>query len=255
MTQFEYPPSAGQYAGSGFGGAKTLWVARPGYDGRILIRGAQLDGPNEMRFSLGGGGLLPELAFAKGQTNAWSSGGEGWRQFPSATRLRAGGCYVFQIDTENMTSRVYFRAVSVPGFPTARPVRNCSSAEASELVRRFVDAFNAGRTAQLDRLIATGPAFKWYSVSGPGARLGQKALTRSTLVAYLRNRHALGERLRLTRLSRGASGNGYFHFSFQLRRVLPQTTPRLNQGKGAAVCTAASGAQLAVWSVGGPPSG
>jgi len=254
--EFEYPPSPSSvFAGSGWGGQKTLWIVRPGYDGRILIRGAQLDGPNEVRFALADARLLPELAFSAGQTNAWSAGAERWRQFPTYTRVRSAGCYVFQIDTETFSSRVYFRAARVPGFPAVKLAPSCDQGDVGQLVRRFIGAFNGGRAAELDRLFAAHGAFKWYSAPGPGARLNEKAFTRSTLIPYLKERYALGERLRLVRLRRNGFSNGYFHFSFQLRRAIPEVGARLHHGKGAAVCTATAGTQIAVWSIGSPISG
>ncbi len=246
---FEYPPS-GQYAGSDWGGTKTLWVARPGYDGRILIRGRRLDRPGEARFSLGNTRVLPELAFAAGQTNASSPGASDWRQFPSATRLREGGCYGFQIDGEDFTRVVVFRAIRVASGTTAYARRGCVPEEVRQLVRTFLGSFNAGRGPQLDRLFATEPAFQWYSAPAPDRRLGKAAYDRATLTDYLTARQRLGERLHLVGLRMNGNANEYFHFSFQLRRTVRAGTMTV-PGKGAAVCTG-SGAQLAVWSLGGP---
>jgi hypothetical protein len=113
-VSFEYPPPPGsQFAGSGWGGQKILWVARPTYRGPILIRGRQLDGPNEVRFDLGGGPPLLELAFRAGVSKATSRGAEGWRQFPSHTRLRAAGCYGYQVDGTTFSRVIVFRAVPI----------------------------------------------------------------------------------------------------------------------------------------------
>ena len=108
---FAYPPPPGsQFAGSGWGGQKVLWVGRRTYRGPILIRGRQLDGSNEVRFDLGGGAPLPELAFRAGESRGTSRGAAGWREFPSHTRLRAPGCYGYQIDGTSFSRVVVFRA-------------------------------------------------------------------------------------------------------------------------------------------------
>jgi len=36
--------------------------------------------------------------------------GHAWRQFPSYTRVRARGCYAYQIDGTNFSTVVVFRA-------------------------------------------------------------------------------------------------------------------------------------------------
>ncbi len=43
------PPDSGFY-GSAWFGNKVLWIVDPIYRGAVLIRGRQLDGPNELRF-------------------------------------------------------------------------------------------------------------------------------------------------------------------------------------------------------------
>jgi hypothetical protein len=109
VLAFEYPPPKnGLFAGSEWGGQKVLWVSNPGYDGPILIRGHQLDGANPVRFGQGGPTLLNELAFRRGEADNWTGG---WRNFPSYTRLRAGGCYAYQVDGAGFSDIVVFRAV------------------------------------------------------------------------------------------------------------------------------------------------
>jgi hypothetical protein len=109
VLAFEYPPpKKGLFAGSERGGQKVLWVSNPGYDGPILIRGHQLDGANPVRFGQGGPTLLNELAFRRGEADNWTGG---WRNFPSYTRLRAGGCYAYQVDGAGFSDIVVFRAV------------------------------------------------------------------------------------------------------------------------------------------------
>lgn len=107
----------GEYArGSGFrgthwGGNKVLWVSEPDYLGPALIRGRQLDGPDEVRFD-GEADPPRALLFPEGATGVVSSGtSEGWRDRPSYVRVRRPGCYAFQIDGHGFSEVVVFEAI------------------------------------------------------------------------------------------------------------------------------------------------
>ena len=103
--EFVYPPSArSAFAGSRWSGQKVMWILNPAYHGRILIRGRQLDGPNELRFD---DGLVPP------REKRVVSGGlvVGWA---SDTRIRAEGCYGYQIDGKSFSRVIVFHAVQVP---------------------------------------------------------------------------------------------------------------------------------------------
>jgi hypothetical protein len=109
VLHFEYPPPKNSiFAGSDWGGQKVLWVSDPKYDGPILIRGAQIDGTNQLRFGLVGPTILEELAFPHHRAENWSGG---WRNFPSYTRLRAPGCYAYQVDGAGFSDIIVFSAV------------------------------------------------------------------------------------------------------------------------------------------------
>jgi hypothetical protein len=92
------PPDSGFY-GSAWFGNKVLWAFDPVYSGPILIRGLQVDGGNEVRFD---NGRIPPLELRTG------SGGSGGR--PSFTRVRAAGCYAYQIDGTTFSSTIVFEA-------------------------------------------------------------------------------------------------------------------------------------------------
>jgi hypothetical protein len=98
-----YAPPA-TFASTEWGGDKVLWYFPPAVRGPVLIRGHQLDGPNELRFDRG---ALPpaELTF----TAAGYDPG-GWSGQPSYTRVRAAGCYAYQVDGAGFTEIIVFEA-------------------------------------------------------------------------------------------------------------------------------------------------
>jgi hypothetical protein len=82
-------------------------VAPRSFQGRVLVRGRRLDGRYLLRF---GDGRWPvgELRMRFGPERL----GEGdWLQYASYTRVRAAGCYAWQIDGEGFSEVVVFRAV------------------------------------------------------------------------------------------------------------------------------------------------
>jgi hypothetical protein len=100
VLDFVYPPGENSgFFGSEWSGQKVMWVVNPAYHGRILIRGRQLDGPNGLRFD---DGLVPprEKRVVGGVAAGW----------PSFTRLRAAGCYGYQIDGAHFSRVIVFEA-------------------------------------------------------------------------------------------------------------------------------------------------
>ncbi len=89
---------------------KVLWAAQPHFQGQALIRGHQLGGTNELRFSDGGAGspAEPELHFVADGSGANSSG---WNTLATYTRVRAPGCYAYQVDGASFSEVVAFQAV------------------------------------------------------------------------------------------------------------------------------------------------
>jgi hypothetical protein len=85
---------------------KVLWVAAPEYDGPIRIRGHQLGGRWWLGFDGANGRPFAEMRLLHPTANP----GAEWRQFPSYTRVRAGGCYAYQIDGTTFSTVVVFRA-------------------------------------------------------------------------------------------------------------------------------------------------
>jgi hypothetical protein len=110
---FVYSPPAGGtalFAGSQWGGTKVLWTAASSYRGPVLIRGRELDGPHEVRF---GDARIPAAEMRLSVPGAYSVGEPaGWREWPSYTRLQAGGCYAYQVDGTRFSIVIVFRALS-----------------------------------------------------------------------------------------------------------------------------------------------
>ena len=108
---FFYPvrPSQ-QWYPSDWSGQKVLWIVAPRYRGPVLIRGRQLDGPNLVRFD---NGSLPSAELQIPAGGVTSTGG--FRNWASETRLRAPGCYAWQVDGTTFSRVIVFRAVVIRG--------------------------------------------------------------------------------------------------------------------------------------------
>jgi len=94
----------GDLRNQGWGGQKVLWFVNPRYQGSVLVRGHQLDGPHSIRFGLE---LDQQLVLDT------QSGGTPWPNFPSFTRLQAPGCYAYQVDGNTFSYLIIFQAVQV----------------------------------------------------------------------------------------------------------------------------------------------
>jgi hypothetical protein len=93
-------PRDSVFYGSAWFGNKVLWIVDSSYRGPVLIRGLQLDGPDELRFD---NGVLPPRAMrirvaARPQGRA------------SYTRVRAPGCYAYQVDGLGFSYVIVFEA-------------------------------------------------------------------------------------------------------------------------------------------------
>jgi hypothetical protein len=115
VLEFWFPPLPQQtdFYGSGWSGNKVLWWVAGKYRGPVLIRGRQLDGPNRLRFDRGRPPQI-EIRIPPGRgPAAW----KGARDRPSYTRVRAPGCYGYQIDGVGFSRVIIFQAVKVPPPP------------------------------------------------------------------------------------------------------------------------------------------
>jgi hypothetical protein len=87
----------------GWRGFKVLWIVRPGYRDRLLIRGRQLDGQAAIQFA----GQTQEMRIGRWGT---ASGAPGWGHRPSTEWVRTSGCYGFQLDGPRFSRVLVFRA-------------------------------------------------------------------------------------------------------------------------------------------------
>ena len=107
VLEFWWPPIPQQvdFYGTGWSGNKVLWWVSGRYHGPVLIRGRQLDGPNLLRFDRGDPVPPSEIRIPPGN---------GVRNRASYTRLRAAGCYAYQIDGPSFSRLIVFKANIVP---------------------------------------------------------------------------------------------------------------------------------------------
>lgn len=94
--------------GGGWKAIDVLWTAAPGFTGEVLVRGARLDGPDELAFG-DPAELLRELR--TGSESAQRPGIDG-RSVLATTpvRVKTAGCYGLQIDSAERSSVVVFAA-------------------------------------------------------------------------------------------------------------------------------------------------
>jgi hypothetical protein len=98
-----FPPPEGW--GVEWSGTKRVWLLDTRYTSRALVRGRQLDGPNELRFVHG----YPGFTAAKILNPVRELRIEG-NDAPSLTRVRAPGCYAYQVDGRTFSYLVVFEA-------------------------------------------------------------------------------------------------------------------------------------------------
>lgn len=97
------------HSGDPWASSKVLWIAAHEVHGRVLIRGRQIDGPIDgPNWILFGMGDVPESALQ------WEIGSQsGWASLPSEIRLRAPGCYAYQVDSQQASEIIVFQVVGI----------------------------------------------------------------------------------------------------------------------------------------------
>ena len=108
--RFLYPVQPSQvWYPSEWSGNKIAWTAPKAFRGPILIRGRRLDGMDKVGF----GDKSVPAAELRLMVSARGLGQDGWYQQGSYTRVRAAGCYAWQIDGRAFSRIVVFKAVKV----------------------------------------------------------------------------------------------------------------------------------------------
>ena len=96
---------------------ETIWTAPPDFHSMFLLRGHQVDGPNQVRFST-------NFTSAPALEAVWSLGeagsaASGWLPWIHYVRVRAPGCYGVQVDGLTFSSVIRFRVIDTPYLPHA----------------------------------------------------------------------------------------------------------------------------------------
>jgi hypothetical protein len=118
----EFPPDPRWiFGGTGYGVAKVIWIAKPSYDGPVLIRGFQIGGPHRVRFTVGHsvtGEPLSEDQFltetaAPPNTARYGPVVRGWRELKTLriTAVPVPGCYAWQVDGLDFSYTIVFKVV------------------------------------------------------------------------------------------------------------------------------------------------
>lgn len=101
------------YGPNGWSLQKILWVVDPAYGGPILVRGRQLDGPDEVRFSpdlpADPTVLSPSDMRLDAGAERPATGADTWANWASYVRFHEPGCYAFQADGITFSEVLIFR--------------------------------------------------------------------------------------------------------------------------------------------------
>jgi hypothetical protein len=128
----------------------------------------------------------------------------------------------------------------------------CTPQGVREVVERFIDAFNRGDIAQLDRLVSQ-QQFAWYATDAPGQRLNLEADNRENLMAYFAARHRQHEHLVLNSLDvtfTNASRGGLWAY---LTRSADDGLPPTRYSSKIEVQCSNVPSSLTVWAMGRSP--
>jgi hypothetical protein len=105
VVTLKFPPPPGLVGvGAGWNAWKHVWVVLPAYQGPVLIRGRQLDGPNQVGF---GDAVVPPIEHRLPVRPAQLTGTLRFER--SFSRVREPGCYAYQIDGTTFSYLVVFQ--------------------------------------------------------------------------------------------------------------------------------------------------
>jgi hypothetical protein len=105
-NRLEYyaPPEGNRFADPDWGAQKVAWAVDPTVTAAVLVRGRRIDAPGAVGFDDPVVGELPLDPAADALPG-------GWRQYPSLTRVKAPGCYAYQVDLPSGSHTVVVHAV------------------------------------------------------------------------------------------------------------------------------------------------
>jgi hypothetical protein len=117
-----FPREMSGLAPSSWGSGETVWISAPEYRGAVLVRGRRIDAPGRIGF---GPAAMPsgDFRLPAGRWDertddvrpSWTHAvRSGWRFAVGKTRIRADGCYAFQIDGESFSDVIVFGAKLQP---------------------------------------------------------------------------------------------------------------------------------------------
>ncbi|GAA3095602.1 hypothetical protein [Streptosporangium carneum] len=101
--EYTAPGSGSRLADPTWAAQKVMWAVNPTLTTPVLVRGRRLDGPGVLGFD---DPAVEELLLDPAEDALPG----GWRDRPSLTRLRAPGCYAYQVDAAAGSFTIVFRA-------------------------------------------------------------------------------------------------------------------------------------------------
>ena len=109
----------------------------------------------------------------------------------------------------------------------------CTESSTRQVVDSFIDAFNKGDIARLNRLL---PDFLFYATDAPGEFSSSQPRSRSDVIAYFARRHQVHERINLESFGFHLSSTAG-EFEFEVTRSADDgLAPTPYGGKGEAFC-------------------
>lgn len=159
-----------------------FWLANPTYQGPLLIRGRQIDGPNTLQFAIQPGAKAGELRLGPGGVrSAEANDSSGWRFWKTYTVAPAPGCYAYQVDGEGFSQTIVFQVVSgrpedlLPLPPFTSLPRQLSVTSALPLGPGQVRLALTGANYLVLRIDVEPTSAAPLALTGPNVRRGESA--------------------------------------------------------------------------------
>lgn len=99
-------PAGGEWLGN-----YVIWLAAPPFSGKVLIRGGRIDAEGALGFDYAPTvPVEPTSDKLEFDTERTTQDPDGWWQWASYARMKEAGCYAFQVDTDDDTYTIVFKA-------------------------------------------------------------------------------------------------------------------------------------------------